>query len=100
MCGPFQFQPKFPDSSAPVLKKERSHSFHGKADRKSSSKQLRVRHTLFPENVTLPGKMDCVRSGARSILLTEDNLNNLENHAIQRGGSGCGPDLILDLPSR
>ena len=77
-----------------MLKKERSHSFHGKADRKSS-KQLRRQMRTVDDS----GDLDCVRSGARSILLTEDNLNNLENHARQRDSS-AGPDLILDLPSR
>ena len=78
-----------------MLKKERSHSFHGKADRKSSKQLRRQMRTGVADDSDL----DCVRSGARSILLTEDNLNNLENHARQRDSS-AGPDLILDLPSR
>ena len=94
---------------ATVLKKERSHSFHGKADRKSS-KQLRrqARHGAEKRSVdglldmdvdVVADPIDCVRSGARSILLDEDNLINLENHARRRESS-AGPDLILDLPSR
>ena len=98
-----------PSTTAP--KKERSHSFHGKADRKSS-KQLRrqVRHgaekrssvdgLLDMDVHEAADPVDCVRSGARSILLDEDNLINLENHARQRRESSAGPDLILDLPSR
>ena len=99
------------EPSTTVLKKERSHSFHGKADRKSS-KQLRrqVRHgaekrssvdgLLDMDVHEAADPVDCVRSGARSILLDEDNLINLENHARQRRESSAGPDLILDLPSR
>ena len=93
-------------------KKERSHSFHGKADRKSSSKQLRrqvqrsaekqrsVDGLLDMDVDVVADPVDCVRSGARSILLDEDNLINLENHAARRRESSAGPDLILDLPSR
>ena len=92
------------EPSTTVLKKERSHSFHGKADRKSS-KQLR--RQVRAEKRSVDGLLDmdvevdpdCVRSGARSILLDEDNLINLENHARRRESS-AGPDLILDLPSR
>ena len=94
------------------MKKERSHSFHGKSDRKSSKQLRRQMRTDIGEKRSVDGLVDrdlyaddgtgdpdCVRSGARSILLTEDNLNNLENHARQRESSS-GPDLILDLPSR
>lgn len=95
------------DSSTTVLKKKRSHSFHGKSDRKSSKQLRRQMRTDIGEKRSVDGLVDrdlyadddCVRSGARSILLTEDNLNNLENHARQRESSS-GPDLILDLPSR
>ena len=87
------------DSSTTVLKKERSHSFHGKSDRKSSKQLRRQMRTGGTVDGLYVAEDDCVRSGARSILLTEDNLNNLENHARQRESSS-GPDLILDLPSR
>ena len=67
--------------------KDRSHSFHGKVDKKER-KYLALERQQ--KEVPLRGE-ETVVSGARSILLTEDNLNPISHQS--------SPDLIQDLPT-
>ena len=67
--------------------KDRSHSFHGKVDKKER-KYLALERHHKEEPVRCE---ETVVSGARSILLTEDNLNPISHQS--------SPDLIQDLPT-
>ena len=67
--------------------KDRSHSFHGKMDKKER-KYLALERQQKEEPVRCE---ETVVSGARSILLTEDNLNPISHQS--------SPDLIQDLPT-
>ena len=67
--------------------KDRSHSFHGKMDKKER-KYLALERQHKEEPVRCE---ETVVSGARSILLTEDNLNPISHQS--------SPDLIQDLPT-
>ena len=98
--------------------KDRSHSFHGKVDKKERKYAAleRVNSTdpkfgVFSSVIELPQKRTCSTSksdkpkrsactceetvvqGAKSILLTEDNLI-----PIKSSEKTCSPDLIQDLP--
>ena len=68
--------------------KDRSHSFHGKMDKKERKYLALERHQKPEEPVR---SEETVVSGARSILLTEDNLNPISLQS--------SPDLIQDLPT-
>ena len=134
------------------LRESRSHSFHGKADRKSSASRLRrdLKDQADPlvsaplssvaslsqqqkQRLSAPHSEDArsyedlcefsgsavyanieetVRQGARSILLTEDNLTNFHGRSSQHPAAAAAaaappdreeesrfePDLIQDLP--
>ena len=67
--------------------KDRSHSFHGKVDKKER-KYLALERQQKEELVR---SEETVVRGARSILLTEDNLNPISHQS--------SPDLIQDLPT-
>ena len=70
--------------------KDRSHSFHGKVDKKERKYLALERQQKEAAACTCE---ETVVTGARSILLTEDNLNPItQSHK-------SSPDLIQDLPS-
>ena len=76
--------------------KDRSHSFHGKLDKKERKYLALERQQKGEEALSSP-QCNCeetVVSGARSILLTEDNLNPISQ------AHKSSPDLIQDLPSQ
>ena len=98
------------------VKKDRSHSFHGKVDKKvnryaasgssdgggpvrtpkrlSSSEARLEEVTRRPASFCQPSRTEQTVAGARSILLTEDNLSPVGKKA----NSSRSPDLIQDLP--
>ena len=86
--------------------KDRSHSFHGKLDKKEkkyvalerkASKEKKYKDDT-PETPSHCQREETVFQGARSILLTEDNLIPISS--VQRPVTSpvSSPDLIQDLP--
>ena len=76
--------------------KDRSHSF-APGDRK----ERRERKQGAVERDGLPRRVEGVVAGARSILLTEDNLQPLVTEVEQLGSMlvlNSSPDIIQDLP--
>ena len=87
--------------------KDRSHSFHGKLDKKEkkyvalerkASKEKKYKDDT-PETPSHCQREETVFQGARSILLTEDNLIPISS--VQRPVTSpvSSPDLIQDLPT-
>ena len=70
--------------------KDRSHSFHGKVDKRERKYLALERHQKEEAACTCE---ETVVTGARSILLTEDNLNPISQ------AHKSSPDLIQDLPT-
>ena len=68
--------------------KDRSHSFHGKVDKRERKYLALERQQKEAAACTCE---ETVVTGARSILLTEDNLNPISHQS--------SPDLIQDLPT-
>jgi len=75
------------------VKKDRSHSFHGKVDKKNKyvCNTSLSQASLNVNNAREKKVKEETVAGARSILLTEDNLNPLQDNSKS-------PDLIQDLP--
>ena len=78
--------------------KDRSHSFHGKLDKRERKHaglerqaSADTRHR-YKDDIAASPREETVVTGARSILLTEDNLVPIQSSVLS-------PDLIQDLPS-
>ena len=80
--------------------KDRSHSFHGKLDKRERKHAGLERQTSadtrhrYKDDISASPRHgeETVVTGARSILLTEDNLVPIQSSVLS-------PDLIQDLPS-
>ena len=91
------------------LGKDRSHSFHGKVDkkerkyvaleRKASEQDNKKYKDDLPDNPSQCHRgEEPVVQGARSILLTEDNLIPIKERLSSAARAATSPDLIQDLP--
>ena len=88
--------------------KDRSHSFHGKLDKKER-KYVALERKVSEDNKKYKddnqdNPSQCLRGeetvvqGARSILLTEDNLIPIKERVSTTARTATSPDLIQDLP--